>query len=56
MDIVDPDQCLTNNGGCAHNCTNTATGFNCSCYEGYYIDDNGFSCHGKLSIIPSVCN
>lgn len=34
---VPRDECATDNGGCAHKCTNTPTGFECSCFT---ADDN----------------
>jgi len=46
-DVVDVDECGTNNGNCssAANCTNTVGGYNCTCLPGYTGD--GFTCEGK---------
>ena len=29
----DRNECLNDNGGCAHRCVNTASGFNCECFS-----------------------
>lgn len=53
------DECATNNGGCAHLCTDTAEGFECSCFSAdqnnkdsrgwkepvWRLSDNGFDCN-----------
>ena len=40
------DECLTNNGGCEHNCTNTDGSFFCSCDSGYELDSDMANCSG----------
>ena len=45
---IDVDECVTNNGGCDHYCTNTIGSFVCSCYPGYTLDGDGRTCLGKL--------
>ena len=35
---ADVDECLVNNGGCAHMCNNRVGSFECSCTEGYEFD------------------
>ncbi len=40
----DDDECLTNNGGCGHNCTNTDGLYNCSCAAGYKLASDEHSC------------
>ena len=44
--LLDKNECLTNNGGCAHNCTNYNGTYGCSCASGYTLSDNGKSCTG----------
>ncbi|MCK5809208.1 Ig-like domain-containing protein [bacterium] len=41
---VDEDECLTENGGCAHICANTASGYECSCDAGYALEPDMMSC------------
>ncbi|XP_078664124.1 uncharacterized protein LOC144907195 [Branchiostoma floridae x Branchiostoma belcheri] len=41
---MDEDECTTANGGCAHLCTNTDGSFFCSCFAGYSLNGDGFSC------------
>lgn len=43
---ADIDECLQNNGGCDHTCTNTFGSFECSCDQGYDLDENGLTCQG----------
>ena len=33
----DIDECLSNNGGCHHNCTNEAGTYTCTCQAGYTL-------------------
>ena len=42
-DIVECDE---NNGGCSQICTNTEGSFECSCREGYVLDNDGQNCLG----------
>ena len=44
--LLDINECLTNNGGCAHNCTNYNGTYGCSCASGYTLNANGKSCTG----------
>ena len=43
----DINECDVNNGGCEHSCTNVIYSFECSCYLGYNLTENGFTCDGK---------
>ena len=49
---ADVDECLVSNGGCAHYCTNTIGSFECSCYQGYQLAEDGFTCFGMLELAP----
>ena len=44
------NECLDNNGGCDHNCTNTMGSFVCSCQAGYDLDSDGLACIGMYMI------
>lgn len=41
---IDINECLTNNGGCAQSCSNTAGSFGCSCGTGFSISSDGRTC------------
>lgn len=45
--VLDIDECLVSNGGCADICTNTPGSYLCSCSEGYELDSDAISCNGK---------
>jgi len=58
--IIDIDECLTNNGGCNASlgtCTNTIGSRTCACKAGYSGD--GITCNGTIFILyfyyPFVC-
>eukprot|EP00731_Ephydatia_muelleri_P035718 Em0151g10a len=42
---VDINECLTNNGGCSQNCTNTIGSYYCSCNKSYVLGSDGHSCN-----------
>ena len=41
----DIDECATDNGGCGHYCTNTPGSYQCSCRDGYTLEED-YSCAG----------
>ena len=43
----DIDECTVGNGGCQHNCDNTAGSYHCYCRAGYTLDGDSHSCNGK---------
>ena len=45
---IDVNECLSDRGGCAQNCTNTMGSFECSCNPGYSLVDAGFQCNGEF--------
>ena len=46
---VDEDECLTNNGGCDQNCTNTIGSFMCNCTSGYLLNEDMLQCNGQCT-------
>ena len=50
--VVVGQTCQTNNGGCDHICTNTSTGVQCSCRNGYWLI-SGQICRGEVTIFNS---
>ena len=42
----DIDECLSNNGGCHHNCHNSDGSYTCSCNNGYELNSDGHTCEG----------
>jgi len=52
LDCDDIDECNTNNGGCAQNCTNTEGSFVCSCRSGYQLASNGLDCDENVTATP----
>ena len=48
---TDVDECLTSNGGCGHNCTNTLGSYTCSCKSGYSLAYDRHQCTSMLSVL-----
>jgi len=49
--VSDVNECDTNNGGCAHNCSNSEGSFECTCLDGYNdVYGNGTKCTGTLLV------
>ena len=44
--IVDIDECLRGLNECTQKCLNGS--YQCSCYTGYYLHENGKACLGNL--------
>ncbi|XP_024877465.1 tolloid-like protein 2 isoform X4 [Temnothorax curvispinosus] len=42
--FTDMDECANNNGGCQHECKNTIGSYQCSCHNGFTLDENGHDC------------
>ena len=42
------DDCLVNNAGCDHVCTETIRSYSCSCFPGYTLETDGHTCIGVL--------
>ena len=47
---LDINECTTNNGGCAHYCTNTLGNYSCFCDSGYTLNIDGHNCTGMFMI------
>ena len=52
--LADIDECAMAKDDCAHNCTNTIGGFNCSCRDGYELEEDGKNCTGELRMVKSI--
>ncbi len=52
--IVDVNECIIDNGGCAEICTNILGSFRCSCRTGYRLNVDGKSCDGKLTFYSFI--
>ena len=46
--LSDIDECDLQTDGCAHNCSNTIGGFECSCRDGYELEEDGKTCRGEF--------
>ena len=44
----DIDECVNDNGGCDHTCTNIAGSYKCSCKDGFELDSDQHQCNGDL--------
>ena len=42
----DVDECLSNNGGCNHNCHDSDGSYTCTCNNGYLLGSDGRTCEG----------
>jgi len=43
---LDVEQCADNNGGCQQRCIEQDSGFECDCFPGFVLNDNGRTCSG----------
>ena len=44
--FIKENECEVDNGGCEYTCTDTVTSFECSCPDGYSLDQDGLTCSG----------
>ena len=42
--ILDIDECATNNAGCEHDCYNSPGSYSCNCNEGYEVHEDQHQC------------
>ena len=40
-------ECMMNNGNCSQICEEEIGSFNCSCYSGYDLQEDGVTCEGN---------
>ena len=59
---TDTNECLTNNGGCSHRCTNTPGSYYCGCPSGYVLQSDNRNClksenwiFGKVVMAFELC-
>ncbi|XP_033637179.1 very low-density lipoprotein receptor-like [Asterias rubens] len=55
-EICFTNECETNNGGCAHTCTDLPNGFYCSCRDGYELQDNNCVDINECKTIHGICS
>lgn len=46
---IDVNECEEGISGCHQMCNNTIGSYNCDCYSGYHLEDDGHFCEGNLS-------
>ena len=46
MTSIETNECAASPSPCEHSCTNTDGSFQCSCNNGYLLDDDRRSCDG----------
>ncbi|XP_023122185.2 coagulation factor VII [Amphiprion ocellaris] len=53
LEFQDTDKCDLENGGCEHFCEEDVDGrrMNCSCADGYFLDEDGRSCKPEETIV-----
>jgi len=44
----DINECETDNGGCTQTCVNTDGSYQCFCWDGYELTNNGYNCDGNV--------
>ena len=50
---TDMYECLSPTQPCEHLCTNSLTGFSCSCDDGYILESDGYTCGSNISQCPA---
>lgn len=48
---TDIDECAIDIDPCEQMCNNNYGSYSCSCYTGYYLEDNGLNCTGEFTAI-----
>ena len=44
--VLDVDECKSGSHKCSQLCHNEKGSYKCSCYDGYILNGNGYSCDG----------
>ena len=52
--MSDIDECLGSDHGCEDICVNAIGTYNCSCREGYELNDDGRTCRGILTLFNCI--
>jgi len=50
FNYLDINECQTDNGGCTQTCGNTDGSYQCSCLNGYELNNDGYTCTGKFQL------
>ena len=45
--FLDINECRTDNGECTQTCDNTDGSYQCSCWDGYELTSDGYTCIGE---------
>ena len=53
--VLDIDECDSGISNCGQICNNTVGNFECSCDQGYELDNDSVTCLGKNAIEDIVC-
>ena len=52
---LDFDECAVSNGGCSHQCNNTAPGYRCECPDPELsLSSDGMTCVGRCSVMHAI--
>ena len=52
--VDDIDECSLEIDDCDQDCINTAGGYDCICFDGYFLDTSNDTCEGMFSLIRNV--
>ena len=52
--VSDVDECLTNHGGCSHQCVNMAGTYRCECPPGSTLHYNRRDCTGEYISLQNI--
>ena len=55
LSYPDINECIRGTDICEQICLNSQGSYYCSCNSGYFLDANGYSCHGMCYYIEYYC-